>query len=403
MTIPIRLLLLGAILPVGPVSLAVQAQVLTLPVAKNDDRKAAVLAGRPLRSPAEVLSPDQWRHVDSSVARGLVWLAGQQQQDGSFPTLDHARPAVTAFCVLAFMAHGHNPGEGPYGERLARATDFLLACQKENGLVTIYGPDGPRITRDVEHEIGKAASYNHAIASLTLSEMYGMGHAKRAERIQKVVNKSILVTLEMQRWPKDLPDDRGGWRYLDDSDQSDSDLSVSGWHLMFLRSSRNAGFNVPKQAIDDAVGYVRRTFDRNYGTFVYAIQRGDVRSRGMAGAGIMALGHAGFHNSLEAQRSGQWLLQYSFDVYNSNPSLSNNDRYHYSLFTCCQGMYQLGSPYWEQFFPRTVRAVLANQRSDGSWDAESLDRDRPFGNAYTTALVLLALGAPNQLLPVFQR
>ena len=37
-----------------------------------------------------------------------------------------------------------------------------------------------------------------------------------------------------------------------------------------------------------------------YGTFNYTINRGDVRSRGMTGAGILALGHAGFHNSMEA-------------------------------------------------------------------------------------------------------
>ena len=51
----------------------------------------------------------------------------------------------------------------------------------------------------------------------------------------------------------------------------------------------------------------------------------------------------------------------------------------------------------------TVGAVLANQRPDGSWDAESFQRDRRYGNSYTTSLVLLAVGAPNQLLPIFQR
>ena len=97
------------------------------------------------------------------------------------------------------------------------------------------------------------------------------------------------------------------------------------------------------------------------------------------------------------------MLNYSFEVYNGNEPFPRRERYHYSLFMCCQGMYQMGSPYWEQFFPRTVRAVLANQRPDGSWDAESFQRDRRFGNSYTTALVILAVGAPNQLLPIFQR
>jgi hypothetical protein len=130
----------------------------------------------------------------------------------------------------------------------------------------------------------------------------------------------------------------------------------------------------------------------------------------MAGAGILALAHAGFHNSAEAQSAGQWLLRNHFDVYNGSSapqteqrSVLRMDRYHYSLFNTTQAMYQLGGDYWKQFFPRTVAALLANQRPNGSWDAERFPRDREFGNAYTTALVVLSLGAPNQFLPIFQR
>jgi Prenyltransferase and squalene oxidase repeat len=353
-------------------------------------------------TPTNVLSPAEWEQVDVAVNRALMFLSSQQQPDGSFPTMPHAQPGVTSLCVLGFMAHGQIPGEGAYGQRLELATDFIMSCQKENGLIALYGPDGPRITRNLDHEIGVAAAYNHAIASLTLSEMYGMGQTKRSAQMQRVISRSLTAALEMQRWRKDSPQDQGGWRYVDDFDQSDSDLSVTGWYLMFLRSARNAGFNVPREAIDDAVGYVRRAFQRNYGAFGYTVNTGRGPSRGTAGAGILALGHAGFHKSFEAQRTGQWLMQYSFDVYNDNLGL-DRERYHYSLFNCCQGMYQLGSPYWEQFFPRTAQVVLNHQQPDGSWDAESYHRDRPFGNSYTTALVLLALGAPNQLLPVFQR
>jgi hypothetical protein len=66
-------------------------------------------------------------------------------------------------------------------------------------------------------------------------------------------------------------------------------------------------------------------------------------------------------------------------------------------------MYQLGGPYWERFFPAAVEAILANQQSDGSWPVDSQFHDSPYGKTYSTALVVLTLGAPNQLLPVFQR
>jgi Prenyltransferase and squalene oxidase repeat len=368
----------------------------------SPDSKAASDA-----TPADVLSPAEWQRVDSAVERGLRWLASQQQPDGSFPTLELGQPGVTSLCMMAFMAHGYLPGEGPYGHQLEQAASYILECQQPNGLVTVIGPGGTRISRRVEHRVGVAAVYNHAISSLALSELYGMSEAKRATDIQKVVSKSIVATLEMQRWPREQAVDLGGWKYLNNSgDEEESDLSITGWQLKFLRSARNAGFDVPKQSIDDAVEYIRQTYSPQYGAFGYAAGPGDSRSRGMAGAGILALAHAGFHNASEAQQSGEWILRYNFDRYNVIEPFTQdwiNDRYHYGVFNCCQGMYQLGGRYWEQFFPRTVKTLLENQQPDGSWPAESHFHDAQFGNAYTTALVLLTFGAPNQLLPIYQR
>jgi hypothetical protein len=353
-----------------------------------------------------VLTPDEWRRVDAAVERALKWLAARQQTDGSFPTIQTGQPGVTCLCTMAFVSHGHVPSEGENGRRLEEATDYVLSCQKPNGLVTVLGPDGPRITRNLHHEIGTCAAYNHAISSLTLSEMYGMSDAKRAERIETAIKKALAVTLEMQRWPKDYAEERGGWRYLDDDGTFDSDLSITGWSLMFLRSARNAGFEVSQKPIDEAVAYVRRCFEPEYGAFEYTNIGGDHRSRGMAGAGILALAHAGYHNSREALASGDWILQHGFDEYNRFLMFDQgrpHDRYHYAVFNCCQGMYQLGGKHWAQFYPRVVQTLLDNQQPDGSWPADTHWHDSQFGTAYTTALVVMTLGAPNQLLPVFQR
>jgi len=37
---------------------------------------------------AKVLTPDEWRRLDTSIDRALDWLVTQQQPDGSFPTLE---------------------------------------------------------------------------------------------------------------------------------------------------------------------------------------------------------------------------------------------------------------------------------------------------------------------------
>jgi hypothetical protein len=219
--------------------------------------------------------------------------------------------------------------------------------------------------------------------------------------LESAIRNAIRATLEMQAWPKN-PADRGGWRYQDVLDDVDSDLSVTGWQLMFLRSARNAGFEVPSKRIDDAVAFVRRSFDQRQGIFVYSTRRPS-RTRSMAGAGILALAHAGFHNSEEARRAGDWLLAHGFEEYNRTIPGQASDRYHYGLFNCCQAMYQLGGKYWEQFYPPAVEAVLDNQQPEGSWPVDSQYHDAPYGKAYSTALAVIMLSAPNQLLPIYQR
>jgi hypothetical protein len=357
-------------------------------------------------TPKNVLSSDEWKRVDAAVQRALTWLAAQQQDDGSFPTLETGQPAVTSLCALAFVSHGHAPGSEQYGKRIESATEFILSCQKENGLIMQAGVERSAIFRAMDNFHGTCGAYNHAISSLAVSELYGMSAPQRATRIERVIKKALAATLVMQRWPKDNDADKGGWRYINDTRESDSDLSLTGWNLMFLRSARNAGFDVPQNAIDDAVAYVRRCYSKKYGTFEYWIDQPDWRTRAMAGAGILALAHAGYHNSMEAQSAGAWLLQQKFEPYNQtirNPSTFVEDRYHYSLFNSCQAMYQLGGKYWQEFFPRIVPVLLSNQQADGSWPADSHRMDGRFGSAYTTALVVLSLGAPNQLLPIFQR
>ena len=355
----------------------------------------------------DVLSDAEWARLDGSVARALTWLAGKQQRDGSFPTLAHRQPGVTSLALLAFAAHGHLPGTGPYGEQLSRAVDYVLSCQKPSGILALAAPAGTTLSRNTPHELGVAASYNHAIGSLSLSELYTIQGAERAKKLQSVIEQSLEMSLTMQNWPKQREIDRGGWRYVNRFQNIDSDLSLTGWELMFLRSAKNAGFDVSQEPIDEAVAYIRRCFTPRYSTFNYTAVQDDQRSRGVSGAGVLALAHAGYHNSEEALKTGDWILQHNFDRYNQIETFTQTghykDRYHYSVFNCCQAMYQLGGRHWELFFPRTATTLMNNQQNDGSWPRESNDNEREYGDCYTTALVVLALGAPNQLLPIFQR
>lgn len=171
---------------------------------------------------------------------------------------------------------------------------------------------------------------------------------------------------------------------------------------MFYRSAKNAGFDVPAEHVDEAVAYVKRCFEQSNSRFIYGLYNEDRNvSRAMTGAGILSLALAGKHESVMAKQAGGWVLDQSFEEYNGGAG-AKLDRYHYSAYYCSQAMFQLGDEYWDPFYPPLARTLLANQRPEKSWDPES-NRDGQFGNAYTTALVVLALTPPYQLLPIYQR
>ena len=346
------------------------------------------------RDPASVLTAQQWQQVDRSIDRALAWLATQQQPDGSFLSLPEGQPAVTSLCVLAFLARGHLPGEGQYGSQLSGAIEYVISCQHRSGMISAIVPDGQR-----DYYNSGPAAYNHAIAGLMLSEVYGMTDADTAERIRETIERAVRYMVGRQIVSQPPRRNRGGWRYFRPP-ISDADLSVTSWQIKFLRSAKNAGFDVPAESIDRAVQYTQRCFDPRYGTFVYETGRTHKPTRAMAGSGILTLSLAGLHDSPLARAAGQWILRHPFDRY--NVSIGEKDRYHYGAYYCSQAMYQLGGDYWAQFYPRLVRVLLRHQQRDGPWAPDSLNDGR-FGSTYTTALMVLALAPPYQILPIFQR
>ena len=307
-------ILLATLVSASPVLAQNELETLPAPSAKSQTTEQWKQPGES----TEVLTPKEWQQLDESVDRAFKWLLKQQRPNGSFDTKPNkplGQPGVTSLCVLSFLAHGHVPNEGRYGMQLRRAIDYIVSCQQPNGLLVLLGPStklGPRGTTSLPKAVGVSTAYNHAIASLTLSEVYGMTSVEHATELKPIIEASLKTTLLMQRWPKDREIDKGGWRYVQSYSDVNSDLSLTGWYLMALRSAKNAGFEISQEPVDDAIGYVRRCFNPESGVFEYTINEGDKRSRGMAGAGVLALAHAGLHNTEEAQRSGNWILKHNF-------------------------------------------------------------------------------------------
>jgi hypothetical protein len=354
----------------------------------------------PKKTLADALPPARWRQVENSVDRGLAWIAARQSPDGSFPTFPSGQPAVTSLCVMAFLSRGHQPGSGPYGELLNRAIDFVLSSQKENGLLCYEVPQPYWERKLASH----TASYNHAIAGLMLGEAYGHVSGPRAKKVKAAIGKAILFTRRLQTRSKPYAEDVGGWRYIvQKPGEPDADLSVTAWQLMFLRSAKNAEFDVPEKYMDEGIAFVRRCWDPQTGMFNYSVggTGGTEASRGTTGAGILSLSMAGQHNTPMARAAGDWLVAHPYGAFGE--SYGPWDKFYYSTYYCSQAAAQLGGRYWEKFYPPMVDVFLKVQSSDGSFPPEPLQGDAIFGSTYSTAIAVLALTPAYQLLPVYQR
>jgi len=345
--------------------------------------------------PFDVLTAAQQEDVEQSIASGLAFLAASQQPDGSFEARDTGQPGITALAVMAFLSKGDIPGEGPHGESLVKAIDYVINCQRDDGMLSLIEPERGHVHDGASH----TGNYNHAIAGLMLGEAYGMCDDGQNERIRKAIVPALQFMRQQQLRPKRSPLDHGGVRYMRLRMDIDADLSVTSWQIMFMRSARNAGFDVPQEYVQDGMEYVKRCFSERRQTFFYSPHgHGALPTRGVAGGGIVCLSLGGEHDSAMARAAGEWILSRPFDRYNRG-----GDPYHYGAYYCSQGMFQLGGTYWKKFYPHLVDSLTRFQTNDGSWDTEGHVNGDTFGRCYTTSLCVLALTPPYQLLPIYQR
>jgi len=312
------------------------------------------------------------------VDRGLDWLAKSQDSTGGWNTRNapgqSAPAAVTSLAAMSFMARGHVPGQGPYGEVLNRAIDYVLGQQKSDGSLA----SDQRFTM-----------YEHGISTVMLCEAYGMLDEPRQKKAHAAISKAIRLILDAQQVQKPRLD-QGGWRYSPTS--NDSDISVTGWQLMALRDAANIGAAVPKKAIDAGIAYIL-TQAAPSGGFTY---RGGNANAALTGTGILALELLGQHHSKQAIAAGEYL---------KDPrNLKLEDQfYYYSVYYCSQAAWQLGDRYWAAINPIIRDSLIKRQAIDGSWPMPSNSTEQLGGTALGTSMAVLALTVPYRYLPIYQR
>ena len=181
------------------------------------------------------------RDVREMYDRGLQYLATTQGEKGDWPERRRVRngPGTTGMALMVFLASGEDPNFGPYSNHVRRALRSIITAQ------------------DSTTGIMGMSMYHHGFATLALAEAYGAvdernlwPDGKGPRSIGQALELAVRAAITSQK-----KNPTGAWRYSPDA--QDADTSVSGAVFVGLLAARNAGIEVPDEAINKAITYLR--------------------------------------------------------------------------------------------------------------------------------------------------
>ncbi len=296
--------------------------------------------------------------IEGIYKRGLNYLSNSQSANGSWGDGTGTRPGVVGLCIMAFLAHGDDPNNGPYAPQIKKSLDYLIKKHQE-------GPNGymgPQM-------------YDHGFATLALAECYGMVNDKR---IAPALKKCVELILEAQK-----NNSRGGWRYS--PERKDADTSVSGCQLVALLAARNAGIAVPDEAIERGLGYMKSCRSSN-GGYGYAHRSGSRVTLTAIGSLCYAL----------AKKKDEQGYQSSTDYLERNLDKLETPWPFYLRYYMAQALFQADEEIWQKWNKNNTRLLSALQLPDGSFAGNH-------GNAYCTATACLSLALNYRFLPIYEK
>jgi hypothetical protein len=358
---------------------------------------AQPVSGPAAQSPvsAEASAGGGWEITPEStvaIEQGLEWLAANQTAAGNWDSNDLGLVGVG---TLAFLANGHMPGVGKYGDSVERALSFIVANAKPSGLLNMAEQ-----RRDM---------YNHGLATFVLGQAYGMTNDPRVGR---ALDKALKLIARVQG-------PGGGWGYV--AKPEDGDLSLCVMQAKALRSAVDSGLEIPGEVIDRAIARVRLHYHPKHGKrnvpdnemqqgpgqFTYAVGGGNA-TVAMAAAGVICLQEFGQYDDWRIPKSMEPVAK---AIAAAKPQSQHNGTMPFDAYTLNyvgQSLYQVGGTGWREHYPKLRDCLVASQRRDprnpaidGSWDAGAHVNGKS-GMLYGTAVAVFVLAIPNRYLPILQ-
>ena len=314
--------------------------------------------------------------TQASVGRALDWFTKHQEEDGRWDIAKHGGEArhdmaavgATLLCYYGWGAK--HTEQGPHQEAVNKAISWTLTQQKEDGRLYADGVAN--------------GMYDHGIATIALSEAYGM---TRDPRLLEAVKKAVGFIVKAQ-------DERtGGWRY---QPRSGSDTSVFGWHYMALRSAELAGLEVPESVFARADKWLDAVGGGQHGG-IYGYQGPDPSRRAMIATGMFCRQLSKLPPTDPRMREGALYMR-------GHPIVTSNTDCYY-LYYGTLALYQHQGEIWDDWNQRMKDTLLASQIKSGlnagSWNPPGKWHGNRMGRVVTTALNTLSLEVYYRILPIY--
>ena len=354
--------------------------------------------------------------TEAAIELGLEFLIRHQNANGSWSLGDldtahrlhkyqlNSDAAATGLTVIAFQGAGYNHREFKYALQLNHAIEWLIAHQSEDGC--LYVPSD-------ENSNNSCMMYSHSIATLALTEAYGM---TQDVKLRKPIEKAIAFIEKTQDTEK------GGWRYfaaLPNGNNSSScrstDTSVTGWMLMALQSARLSGFEIKPRVFERIRNWldIAQELDKP-GEFrydPYGKDKGDTSreegrrsSPAMTSVGLLMRLYLGWNREDDRFQSG---VDYLLKNLPSDATIRQRDTYYWYYAT--QVMRHAGGEKWQQWNQKLHPLLVSTQEKSGklagSWHPYLPVPDRwggAGGRIYVTTMNLLSLEVNYRLLPLYE-
>jgi hypothetical protein len=352
-------------------------------------------------SPAGTQAAPIPKEYRPAVAKGLKWLAEQQQADGRWEGRNGAYPVtMTSLAGMAMLMEGSTLREGKYRNNLRKAADFVMSRARPNGLIG---------TPSSVNGLSGRYMYEHGFGMLFLASIVGEEDSERRRgELMKVLTKATRYSFEAQAR-------NGGWGYTAASDPGNPNFfdegSVTITQLQGLRAARNAGVVVPGDAIKKAIGYLKESTTEQ-GDVLYSLTLGrKAISPALTAAAICCGFSAGDYDSPLVKK---WFRYCQSTIAVGGPRLGHDE---YTLYYYSQGVYVLGEDRYAKLFPdaapgdrltwsayrkEVFNHLVSTQVADGSWGNTNWTSSQ-VGPVYVTACYLCILQLDKATLPIYQR